>query len=400
MINRDIVIISLQSWDIEIGSNCKDIAMEFAKNNRVLYVNSPLDRMTKLRKRNHPYVKRRMDAIRGESEDLVKISDNLWTLYPRTSLESISRMPWDWLFDRLNLVNNRRFARQILSAVERLGFKDYLLFNDGNMFRGLYLKELIRPKMSVYYYRDNYMAMDFWKVQGTRIQPALMAKSDLVLVNSDYLGKEARKHNPNTFVVGQGFDNLVYNRQNTDPVPPDMASIPHPVIGYTGALLSLRLDPGIIRHIAHAHPEWSIVLVGPEDETFRNSDLHKIRNVYFTGLKEPPLIPSYIRQFDVAINPQKLNLVTWGNYPRKIDEYLGMGKPVVATRTEFMSLFAHITYLAGSYEDYVTLIEQALRENTPEEEARREAYAMTHTWENNLADISGILENRMNEIQQ
>lgn len=400
MINRDIVIISLQSWDIEIGSNCKDIAMEFAKNNRVLYVNSPLDRMTKLRKRNHPYVKRRMDAIKGETEDLVKVSDNLWTLYPRTSLESISRMPWDWLFDRLNLVNNRRFARQILSAVERLGFKDYLLFNDGNMFRGLYLKELIRPKMSVYYYRDNYMAMDFWKVQGTRIQPALMAKSDLVLVNSDYLGKEASKHNPNTFVVGQGFDNLVYNRQNTDPIPADMASIPHPIIGYTGALLSLRLDPGIIKHIAHAHPEWSIVLVGPEDEAFRNSDLHKIKNVHFPGLKEPPLIPSYIRQFDVAINPQKLNLVTWGNYPRKIDEYLGMGKPVVATRTEFMSLFAHITYLAGSYEDYVTLIEQALRENTPEEEARREAYAMTHTWENNLAGISGILEKRMNEMQQ
>jgi glycosyltransferase involved in cell wall biosynthesis len=399
MINRDIVVISLQSWDIEIGSNCKDIAMEFAKNNRVLYVNSPLDRMTKIRRRNHPYVKRRMDAITGESDDLVKISDNLWTLYPRTSLESISRMPWDWLFDKLNKVNNRRFARQILSAIDRLGFRDYLLFNDGNMFRGLYLKELIRPKMSVYYYRDNYMAMDFWKVQGLRIQPALMAKSDLVLVNSDYLGKEAMKHNPNTHVVGQGFDNLVYNRQNTDPLPRDMESIPHPVIGYTGALLSLRLDPGIIKHIALQHPEWSIVLVGPEDETFRNSDLHKISNVHFLGLKEPPLIPAYIRQFDVAINPQKLNLVTWGNYPRKIDEYLGMGKPVVATRTEFMSLFAHITYLAGSYEEYVTLIERALRENTLEEEERREAYAMTHTWENNLAGISGILEKRMTEIQ-
>ncbi len=393
--NRDIIMISLQAWDIEIGSNCKDIAREFAKKNRVLYVNTPLDRMTRWRKRDHPQVRKRMDVIRGSEEDLVQVSENLWTLFPRTTLESISRLPWNWMFDRLNLINNRRFAAQIRSAVERLGFRDYILFNDGNMFRGLHLNELLRPGMSVYYYRDNYLAMDFWKVQGRRIQPKLMAKSDLVLVNSDYLGREARKHNPNTWVVGQGFDNLVYNRANTDPCPEDMLRIPHPVIGYTGAILSLRLDPGIIRHIAQAHPEWSIVMVGPEDETFRKSDLHKIPNVHFLGLKDPDLIPAYIRQFDVAINPQKLNDVTWGNYPRKIDEYLGMGKPVVASKTEFMSLFTDITSLATSYEEYVTLIERALRENTPEEEVRREAFAMTHTWEHNLSGISEIFEKKI-----
>ena len=136
-------------------------------------------------------------------------------------------------------------------------------------------------------------------------------------------------------------------------------------------------------------------MVGPEDETFRKSDLHKIPNVHFLGLKDPDLIPAYIRQFDVAINPQKLNDVTWGNYPRKIDEYLGMGKPVVASKTEFMSLFTDITSLATSYEEYVTLIERALRENTPEEEVRREAFAMTHTWEHNLSGISEIFEKKI-----
>ena len=33
--NRDIVVFGIQAWDIEIGSNCKNIALEFAKNNRV-----------------------------------------------------------------------------------------------------------------------------------------------------------------------------------------------------------------------------------------------------------------------------------------------------------------------------------------------------------------------------
>ena len=36
---RDIVIIGIQAWDIEIGSNCKNIALELSKTNRVLYVN-------------------------------------------------------------------------------------------------------------------------------------------------------------------------------------------------------------------------------------------------------------------------------------------------------------------------------------------------------------------------
>jgi hypothetical protein len=33
-----------------------------------------------------------------------------------------------------------------------------------------------------------------------------------------------------------------------------------------------------------------------------------------------------------------LNETTKGNYPRKIDEYLAMGKPVVATKTIAMDI--------------------------------------------------------------
>ena len=46
MQGKDIVITGIQPWDIEIGSNCKNIALEFSKKNRVLYINAPLDRNT------------------------------------------------------------------------------------------------------------------------------------------------------------------------------------------------------------------------------------------------------------------------------------------------------------------------------------------------------------------
>src|SRR5271157_2463743 len=143
---RDIIVTSLQSWDIDIGSNVKNIATEFARNNRVLFVNYPLDRATILRKRKDLKVRKRLDILKGKEEDLVRISDNLWTLYPRTILESINWIPWDRMFDRWNKINNRRLARQIQSAIDRLGIRNPILFNDCNIYRSLYLKELLKPK--------------------------------------------------------------------------------------------------------------------------------------------------------------------------------------------------------------------------------------------------------------
>jgi len=400
MINdRDIIVTSLQPWDIEIGSNCKNIAIEFARHNRVLYVNSPLDRSTILRKRKNPRVRKRLDILKGKSDDLEQIGDNLWTLYPRTILESISRIPWNWLFDIGNKINNRRFARQIKSATDRLQFKDPILFNDSNMFRGFYLKELIRPQLYVYYSRDNLLSIDFWKLQGKRMEPALMEKSDLVISNSTYLADLARRYNSGSTYVGQGCDLLLYDKKKITQVPGDIASIPSPVIGYTGALFTLRLDLEIIRFLAHQYPKWSIVLIGPEDENFRKSDLHALKNVYFLGNKSPDQLPEYVNCFDVAINPQKLNELTIGNYPRKIDEYLAMGKPVVALKTEAMSVFSGHTYLATNKVEFVKEIEKALFENTPERETLREGFARNHSWENNVKEIYRAMETVMGNRQ-
>ena len=59
----DIIIVGIQAWDIEIGSNCKNIAVEMSRTNRVLYVNSPLDRISKFKERKTEKIKKR-GAIR------------------------------------------------------------------------------------------------------------------------------------------------------------------------------------------------------------------------------------------------------------------------------------------------------------------------------------------------
>ncbi len=388
----DIIVTGLQAFDSAIGSNCINLALEFARKNRVLYVNYPVDRLTLYRERKDPRIQKRKKVLKGELDDLVQIQDNLWNLYPRTILESISQIGNIALFDFLNKINNRRFARQIEKAIRKLGFNDFIIFNDSDMFRSFYLKELLKPKMYIYYSRDNLIAVDWWKRQGIRIEAKLIQKSDLVVANSVYLTDYLRKFNSNSFYVGQGCDVTAFDMKLIDKVPGDIESIAKPVIGYIGALFTLRLDIGIISHLAQNRPDWSIVLIGPEDEGFKASQLHDMSNVHFLGSKNPDELPAYLSFFDVSINPQILNEVTIGNYPRKIDEYLAMGKPVVATRTEAMTVFEQHTYLASSREEYLTLVEKALQENNPGLAAKREEFARSHTWEANVNEIYKAME--------
>lgn len=390
--NRDIIMVGLASLDSRIGSNVINLAQVFSQQNRVLYVNYPMDRLTLWRERHDPIIQKRKKILKGELPDMEQINKNMWSFYPTCVLESINQLPVNWLFDILNRINNKRFAKEINRIIQKLNFKDIIIFNDTDMFRSFYLKELIHAKTYVYYTRDNMLAVDYWKRQGTRMEPALMKKADLIVANSTYLADIGKRYNPHSYYVGQGCDVTLFDKKLIKSLPEDIKPIPKPVIGYIGVLYTLRLDIEVLVHIAKSRPDWSLVLVGPEDEAFKSSELHQINNVHFLGRKNMEDLPAYLYAFDVALNPQKLNEVTIGNYPRKIDEYLAMGKPTVATKTKAMEVFEEWVYLADNKEEYVELIEKALRENTSEKEKEREKVARSHTWEANVEAIYEKIE--------
>jgi len=389
--NQDIIIVGIQPWDTKIGSNCKNIALELTKNNRVLYVNHPIDRFTMLKNKNNPEIQKRINIIKNGHPEIVEIQKNFWNLFPSKIIESIGSLKINFLFDIINRINNQRITNEISIAIRRLDFKNYLIFNDSDMFRSFYLKEFLNPKLYIYYSRDNLIAFDYWKTQGRRIEPILMQKADLVVANSVYLAEMARKYNPKSFYVGQGCEVSNFDKSKITSYPKDIAAIKKPIVGYIGALTSIRLDIQVLVHIAKSLPDISLVLVGPEDEKFKSSELHNLKNVYFLGNKPEKDVPVYVYHFDVTINPQELNETTIGNYPRKIDEYLAMGKPVVATTTLAMSVFNDYTYLCENKYDFVKNILLAIAENSPEKEELREKFAKTHTWEANVKEIENAI---------
>jgi glycosyltransferase involved in cell wall biosynthesis len=387
MEDRDVVVIGLQPWYYEIGSNCKNIALQFARKNRVLYVNLPVNRKTYLSKDKNSGIARHCSIIRARKGEIRQIGDQMWELYPLSVVESINALPSNKLFSIVNYFNNRRFANDIRRAAEKLGFRDIILFNDNDIYNGYFLKELLRPSLYIYYCRDFLQGYDYWKKHVSILEPKLIAKSDLAVANSLFYAEYCSGHNPNSYYIGQGCDLRLFDPDAGGSLPEDMKDIPQPVIGYVGAIDSARLDERIIEVIATTHPEWSVVLVGPEDELFRNSGLHRLSNVYFPGRRKMQELPGYMAAFDVCINPQLRNIITRGNYPLKIDEYLAMGKPVVATRTETMMLFEKHTFLAESPEDYPRLIEQAVADTDPVKRAERIAFARSHTWDNCMKEL-------------
>lgn len=393
MKNRDIIVHGLQSLDSTIGSNCVNIAYEFSKHNRVLYVNYPMDRLTLMRRRKDPLVKKRKEVLSGKANALEKINDNLWNLNPKTILESISQISSRKLFSFFNKMNSKRYANQINKAIDELGFKDYIIFNDSDFYRSFWFDKYLNSKTSIYYTRDNMRATNFFKKHGIYFEDALLEKTDAVVANSVYLQQIAFKMNPDSYYVGQGCDVSLFDRDLIKKLPSEFDEISKPIIGYIGALKSSRLDIEVLVHIAKAKTQWNIVLVGPEDDQFRQSELHHLSNVHFLGSKPMEKLPQYLMAFDIALNPQALNPLTIGNYPRKIDEYLAMGKPVVATVTETMQVFKDYTYLAKTKEEYVLKIEKALQENNEKLENERIRFAKEHTWGNNVKAIYEVISN-------
>lgn len=385
--NRDLIIVGQQPWDTPIGSNCKDLALEFAKHNRVLYVNAPLDRRTAYQQRHNKAVKDRKRVIAKRQNGLVQLQANFWVYTPDVMVESINWIKPTAIFRLLNKINNGRFAKSIQKAVAQLAFKDFILFNDNDIFKSFHLKELLKPKTSVYYSRDYMIATPYWRKHGLALEPELIAKSDICVANSVYLANYCKQYNQQSYYVGQGCDFTLFNDSENLAIPVALQTIQKPILGYVGAILSIRLDENILLHLAQQKPSWSIVLVGPEDADFEKSKLHQLPNVHFLGAQKPETLPAYIKGFDVCLNPQAVNPLTIGNYPRKIDEYLAMGKPTIATKTDAMSIFEDHVYIADGKEQYVELAEQALHENSEQLIAKRIAFANTHTWENNAAAI-------------
>ncbi len=388
----DIIIVGLQPWDVALGSNCVDMAKVFSKTCRVLYVNRASDRRTELKKWFSDSSSKELGAKR-KGYKLSKVQTNIWVLDTGLVLESINLFKGG-LFNYLLKRNCKKLAASIQLAITELGFKDYLLFNDNDFFQGQFLKEELSPRLYIYYLRDYLINQPYFRRNGSNMEQELLKKADLVFTNSNYLQRYAAAYNSSSFYIGQGCNLNITTTIGNNVEPKELVEIKKPVIGYVGNLVTLRLDLSLLEKVASRRQELSWVFVGPLDDGFAKSELRKLPNVIFTGHKSQADMPIYISSFDVCINPQLLNETTVGNYPRKIDEYMLFGKPVVARKTEFTQELGDLIYQYENEDEFLQSLDYALSEDlTSVKIQKRKTIASNHTWENSVQQLFDKLDN-------
>jgi teichuronic acid biosynthesis glycosyltransferase TuaH len=384
----DIIMLCQQDWDLKLGTNARSLAREFARHHRVLYVQLPRNLRVRLADLGRPAARRRLRLSRATG--LTQVEPNVWVLTP-----DCLALPLNWLpavlFFAFNKLNAKWLAYSIQLAARTLGFANFHLLQDGLIYQGTELKRLLQPRQFIYYLRDFMISVPYFRRYGAQVEALLLQRADVVAANSAYLTDYARPHNPQSYDIGQGCGLALYQADTRHEVPTDLAAVPQPRIGYTGFLTSVRLDLDLLLALARKRPDYHLVLVGPEDESFKQSALHALPNVHFLGNKTPDQLPAYVQHFDVCINPQVVNAVTQGNYPLKIDEYLAMGRPVVATRTRTMELFADYTCLAANPSEWLAQLAQALAFPDAARAARGVAFAQSHTWAASVAKLYATL---------
>lgn len=391
----DYVFVSLQRINTDRESTSTSIAKELSKSHRVLYVNPPIDRKTWTLSTDDPFVKKHIEGIKLDHNPLKRSSNDtdLWILSPKTIIESLNWIPNTSVFSVFNKLNNKKFAGEINKALMRLSFKNCVLIIDKDIFRSFYLKEFLKPRYTIYLDRDYTLGFSYWKRHGITLEPKLISKCDAVVCNSTDFQKNNKKYNENSFYISNGANLELFSANKTWQMPKELENLQRPLIGYVGALISSRLDISLIANVANKLKAGTVVLIGPQDLDFENSELHELKNVTFIEKKDTQIVPSYLTHFDVCINPQALNEITIGNFPLKIVEYLAMGKPVVATATNTMKeVFSNHSYLATSHSEFSRQIKVALEEDNDYRRTDRITFSKKFSWQNVTQNLLTVVK--------
>ncbi len=204
----------------------------------------------------------------------------------------------------------------------------------------------------------------------------LIAASDLVLTTSRPLHTKVAPHARHTLLLPNATD---FTHFQQVPAKRPLAKLPHPIIGYYGALAHW-FDAGMVRRTAKARPEWQFVLIGhvQSEEIAR---LERLPNVSLLGEHPYSELPTYLYDFDVAIIPFMRTPLTEATNPVKFYEYLSAGKPVVATALPELEPYEALYYPVRAESDFLPQIEAAMAEDDPAFVQARLELARHNTWE-------------------
>ncbi len=373
------IVAFAKDWHEDPTSN-HHVLRELAKTRRVLWLNSLATRTPKLSSgRDLGKIKRKLgEFVRGPQN----VENDLWVMSPL-----VIPLPHSAVARAIN----RQVLRATIRALRlRLGIKDFQLWtflpNTADYVGTL------GESLSVYYCVDEWSMFSYLdKEQTVAAEHKLLDRVDAVFAINHALADAKRERNEATYVSPHGVDHAQFARALDDAtvVPADIASLPHPRIGFYGTLQTW-VDFELIAHVACARPAWQIVLIGQQLADV--SALRGLPNVHLLGQKRHDELPAYCKGFDVGMIPYRIDERMAFVNPLKLREYLSAGIPVVSTAVPEVMRYANLCEIATTPAEFTAAIERVLADTTPEARRARSAAMTNETWAARVAEVTRTVD--------
>jgi glycosyltransferase involved in cell wall biosynthesis len=393
---RDVLYIASIDWSFQ-WQGPQEIAVRLgAAGNRVLYVENTGVRAPRMADARR--VARRLGAwTRSRVQGGVReVAPNVHVSSPLV-LPPLGP-PWQ------RAANRRLLAAQLGGVMRRLRFEPSLIWTYLPTDTALDLARRFHgPGVALAYY----CVADFAELapRADRLdlyEREMAARSDVVFVSCHELAARLAGAARQVHLFPFGVDLGTFRPEAlAGPPPPGGAAplhgLPRPIIGYVGAL-ERAVDLELMVAMARARPRWSWVYVGAVMRDL--GALARLPNVHLLGQRPHRELPHHVAAFDVAIVPYARNRLTRTVVPTKINEYLAMGKAVVATDLPSVIAFEerHRTLVATPPEPaaFLAAIERSLAvAGDPAAIRHRRAVAAEADWGRRLEQMMAVVEEKL-----
>ena len=221
----------------------------------------------------------------------------------------------------------------------------------------------------------------------------LLTLADVVFTNTVEAQAGAEARHPRSFLVPNGVEVRHFSRTEGKrvAVPNDINFVPRPILGYFGTI-DERLDYGLIRALAEANPNASLVMVGPVVGVTPES-LPRRNNLFWIGFRPYGEMPDYAFGFQIGIAPYLVNETTRRHAPVKIGEYVMSGRPVVCTDLPTVrEQFGEYVTVAASPEEFIAGCQRALGQPDADRLKRGRRAAAKLGWKYTASEMEGRIE--------
>ncbi len=396
---RDVVFFSLFRTDNLYSSISLSMAKELAKNGRVFYINHPYsikDLIGGLR-RSDPTLKQRLWHLltgRMRYEKVDSIPQNFVAVQPPLTLP-INWLPKGSIYNFFQQINNGIILRCIKRVLRHHQVRDYVYINCYDPFFAGVLPKSMGAAKCIYHCIDDITQNTYTDKHGTDLEHEAIRKADFTFVTSTNLKALKSPYSDRIVTYFNAAEVSLFHTVLTEKYkkPKELDGVEGKVIGFIGNMDELRIDYALLKKIALANPDKTLLLVGPVNSPEPAAiGLDKIPNVIFAGSRTLQDLPALLQYMDVVLIPFLCNTLTASIYPLKINEYLAAGKPVVSsTFSEDIRGFGHYIYLSESHESFLDQIAHALEDQGAEKVAQRVAVAKTNTWEARIQQLWDVL---------